>query len=261
MLWASTAPLSGRPATRSATPLASRGLGPLASHPHRQRVVLAAEVDGDDAAARDGRRGDQAEVEQQLDLVLGGELARRVPRAAWCGRVAMRPRATVSASPVSIDAPSEPAAPKASRQNCSRAEAEAALFLISSIATSRISGSFSSSSTSRPLTIAPTGADHVVANARAQQRGEVHRGEGDHCHGRVPVVNAAESARRSAWACGRDRIGFAVAAATGAMTRKPTKGRPLERSDDDGRLDLANAGRDDGVARCWRASRSPPARR
>ena len=69
----------------------------------------------------------------------------------------MTPRVTVSASPVSIDAPNEPAAPKASRQNCSRAEAAAALFLIRSVATARISGSFSSSSTSRPLTIAPTG--------------------------------------------------------------------------------------------------------
>ena len=71
--------------------------------------------------------------------------------------VAEQARATFSASPVSIDAPSEPAAPKASRQNCSRAEAETALFLMRSIATARISSSSSPSSTSRPLTIAPTG--------------------------------------------------------------------------------------------------------
>ena len=54
-------------------------------------------------------------------------------------------------------APSDPAAPKASRQNWSRAEAEIALFLMSSMATVRISSSVSLSSISRPFTIAPTG--------------------------------------------------------------------------------------------------------
>ena len=69
----------------------------------------------------------------------------------------IRPRATFSASPVSIAAVSDPAAPNASRQNCSRAEAEAALFLMRSMATARMSSSVSLSSISRPLTIAPTG--------------------------------------------------------------------------------------------------------
>ena len=65
--------------------------------------------------------------------------------------------AAFSASPVSINAPNEPAAPNARRQNWRRAEAEIALFLMSSMAMARISSSCSPSSTSRPLTIAPTG--------------------------------------------------------------------------------------------------------
>ena len=51
----------------------------------------------------------------------------------------------------------EPAAPNASRQNCSRAEAEAALFLIRSMRRRASPASSSPSSTSRPLMIAPTG--------------------------------------------------------------------------------------------------------
>ncbi len=70
---------------------------------------------------------------------------------------AMNPRATVSASPRLISAPAEPAAPKASRQNCSLAVACPALFLIRARAKSRVSSSFDSSSTSRPLTMAPVG--------------------------------------------------------------------------------------------------------
>src|SRR6202044_3923328 len=69
----------------------------------------------------------------------------------------MRPRAAFSASPRSICAPAEPAAPKASRQNCSFAEAWYALFLIRSSANVLVSSSLSSSSTSSPLTMAPTG--------------------------------------------------------------------------------------------------------
>src|SRR5262249_17999974 len=65
--------------------------------------------------------------------------------------------ATFSASPRSIWAVTEPAAPNASLQNCSRAEAVLALFLISSSAKFLVSSLLSSSSTSRPLTIAPAG--------------------------------------------------------------------------------------------------------
>ena len=64
----------------------------------------------------------------------------------------------VCASPRSICAPAEPAAPKASRQNCSRAEAVLALFLMRSRAKVLVSSSLSfSSSTSSPFTIAPVG--------------------------------------------------------------------------------------------------------
>jgi hypothetical protein len=66
------------------------------------------------------------------------------------------PRATPSASPRSMEAPAEPAAPKASRANCSRAEAWLALLRIRSRAKSRMPRS-SSSSTSSPFTMAPTG--------------------------------------------------------------------------------------------------------
>src|ERR1700733_781944 len=69
----------------------------------------------------------------------------------------IRPRAAFSASPRSICAPAEPAAPNASRQNCSLAEAWCALFLISSSAKVLVSSFLSSSMTSMPLTIAPTG--------------------------------------------------------------------------------------------------------
>src|SRR5882757_3602313 len=63
----------------------------------------------------------------------------------------------VSASPRSICALVEPAAPKARRQNCNRAEAVLALLRIKSSANSRSSGLGLSSRTSSPLTIAPTG--------------------------------------------------------------------------------------------------------
>src|SRR3569832_1647009 len=63
----------------------------------------------------------------------------------------------VCASPRSIWAPDDPAAPKARRQNCSRAAAVLALLRIRSSAKSRSSGFGLSSSTSSPLTMAPTG--------------------------------------------------------------------------------------------------------
>src|SRR6266849_10586603 len=63
----------------------------------------------------------------------------------------------VCASPRSICAPDDPAAPNARRQNCNRAEAVLALLRIKSSANSRSAGLGLSSRTSSPLTIAPTG--------------------------------------------------------------------------------------------------------
>src|SRR5262249_25037495 len=62
-----------------------------------------------------------------------------------------------SASPVSTWAEIEPAAPNAMRQNCRRAVAVRALLRINESAKLLVSSSFASSSTSRPLTIAPAG--------------------------------------------------------------------------------------------------------
>ncbi len=87
-----------------------------------------------------------------------------LPSSRW-------PRAIVSASPRSIWAPAEPAAPNARRQNCSRADAFLALLRIRSRANSRSSGEGLSSITSSPLTMAPTGLMRS-ADPRAQQRGE-----------------------------------------------------------------------------------------
>ena len=70
----------------------------------------------------------------------------------------MKPRAIACALPRSIWALAEPAAPKARRQNCRRAEAVLALRLMRSSAKVLVSSSLSfSSSTSSPLTIAPAG--------------------------------------------------------------------------------------------------------
>src|SRR5215467_6379511 len=69
----------------------------------------------------------------------------------------MKPRATFSASLRSTWPLAEPAAPKATRQNCSRADAVLALFLMRSMAKLLVSSSFDSSSTSSPFTIAPDG--------------------------------------------------------------------------------------------------------
>src|ERR1700733_3396883 len=63
----------------------------------------------------------------------------------------------VCASPRSICAPEDPAAPNARRQNCNRADAVLALLRIKSSANSRSSGLGLSSRTSSPLTMAPTG--------------------------------------------------------------------------------------------------------
>ncbi len=95
-------------------------------------------------------------LRMSLTLFLGSS-ARVAFHSSLVFSSAKRLRATLSASPVSIEAPAEPAAPKARRQNCRRAEATPVDFLIRSIAKPRMSGSFSDSSTSRPLAMAPTG--------------------------------------------------------------------------------------------------------
>ena len=66
------------------------------------------------------------------------------------------PRVAFSASPRSISAPAEPAAPKAMRAYCRRADAWFALFFTRSSALFFIASSFSSSKISRPLTMAPS---------------------------------------------------------------------------------------------------------
>src|SRR3984893_10754999 len=63
----------------------------------------------------------------------------------------------VWASPRSICAPADPAAPNARRQHCNCVDAVMPLLRIKSRANSRSSGLGLSSRTSRPLTMAPTG--------------------------------------------------------------------------------------------------------
>src|ERR1700744_6131570 len=87
----------------------------------------------------------------------------------------------VWASPRSICAPDEPAAPNARRQNCSRAEAVLALLRIKSRANSRSSGLGLSSSTSSPLTMAPTGL------IRSWQTREHNRAASSRASGAGPV--------------------------------------------------------------------------
>ena len=101
--------------------------------------------------------GDHQHVEQQLDPVLRQQHARQIPGRAW----SCRPRE--SRAPPSrrrrVRSARRPSPPRRRRcrQNCSLAEAVCALFWIRSSANSLVSSSLSSSSTSRPLTIAPTG--------------------------------------------------------------------------------------------------------
>ena len=87
------------------------------------------------------------------------------------------PRATLSASPVSIEAPAEPAAPNAIRQNCSRAEAVVALFLMSSSAKCGLLVGVVLHHLDAVDDRADR-ADQVVADPRAQQRREIERLEG-----------------------------------------------------------------------------------
>ena len=85
------------------------------------------------------------------------------------------PFATLSASPRSIDAPAEPAAPKASRANWRRAEAWCALLRMRSSAKSRMDGSLSSSRTSSPFTIAPTG---LITSWQTREQSRAARSSG-----------------------------------------------------------------------------------
>jgi hypothetical protein len=73
----------------------------------------------------------------------------------------MKASAIACASPSSTLAASEPAAPKARRQNCSRAEAVFALQHL------------------EPVDDGAGGADQIVANARAQEGGKIERIERD----------------------------------------------------------------------------------
>ena len=109
-----------------------------------------------------------------LTLFLGSR-ARVALHASLILSSPIRPRATPSASPVSMEAPADPAAPKARRQNCRRAEATPVDFLMRSIAKPRMSGSFSDSSTSRPLAMAPTG-EMTSWHTREQSRAARSRG-------------------------------------------------------------------------------------
>ena len=91
---------------------------------------------------------------------------------------------------MSIWAPAEPAAPKAIRQNCSLAEAVLALFLIRSSAKVLVSSSLSSSSTSRPLTIAPTG---LIRSWQTREHSSAARSSASRAiagHGRVSAGRA-----------------------------------------------------------------------
>ena len=83
--------------------------------------------------------------------------ARGVSQLSSAFSFSIRPRATFSASARSISAPADPAAPKARRANCSLAEACLALLRMRSKAIAFISSPSSSSNTSRPLLMAPTG--------------------------------------------------------------------------------------------------------
>ena len=132
----------------------SWALATLAST-RRVMALSSPEVHHDDAAPWYGARRDEAKVEQELNGVPRRHPPRRAP-SQNCAPLAKMPLAAFSASPVSINAPNEPAAPNARRQNWRRAEAEIELFLMSSMAMAA-SPSCSPSSTSRPLTIAPTG--------------------------------------------------------------------------------------------------------
>src|SRR5947209_1158428 len=156
MPWASTDPISGFPASKAGTCPATRALAPLAS------TVIAVSSPSPVTMTRitPPRGIAAAAMRQRLSAsftLFFGMRTRAACHSSLVRSSTRSPRATCSASPVSIAAPAEPAAPKASRQNCSRAEAVRALFLMSSRANERISASCSSSSTSRPLTMAPTG--------------------------------------------------------------------------------------------------------
>ena len=101
--------------------------------------------------------------------------------------------------------------------------------------------------------------DHVVANPRAQQRGEVHRGEGDHCHWNFPVAVAAEGgADEARWAAGAIVFDSPSAPRLGDE-RKRRKEACLNDPATTGRLDLAKRRpRRGGAAACARRARRRP---
>ncbi len=130
------------------------------------------------------------------------------------------PLATPSASARSIEAPAEPAAPKAMRANFSRAEACRALLPISSRAKVRIDSSWSSSRTSSPFTIAPTG---LITSWQTREQSRAARSRPSRCR----VGEVGEDMVRSGRAdlrCGRLRVGAPIEA---AGSGRPAPGRPV----------------------------------
>src|SRR6185437_8209683 len=102
--------------------------------------------------------------------------------------------------PRSICAPEDPAAPKASRQNCSRADAVFELLRINSSAKSRSSGLLLSSSTSSALTMAPTGlirSWQTFEHSSAASSRESGAGPDDD----VPDIGFSQSHSPAAWWC------------------------------------------------------------
>jgi len=107
-----------------------------------------------------GANGLVGETETAAALSAGGDilvLSAEIPRDALAAALADARAIGLTCLLNLAPAPAEPAAPNASRQNCSLAEAWCALFLISSSAKVLVSSFLSSSITSMPLTIAPTG--------------------------------------------------------------------------------------------------------
>src|SRR6185437_13423018 len=114
-----------------------------------------------------------------------------LPSSIW-------PFAMLSASPRSICAPEDPAAPKASRQNCSRADAVFELLRINSSAKSRSSGLLLSSSTSSALTMAPTGLIRSW-QTREQSSAASSRASGAGPDDDVPDIGFSQNHTPAAW--------------------------------------------------------------
>src|SRR5215470_11547824 len=156
MAWASTIPRSGKPASSAGTAWGMRALSPRAEI----LKVIASGGPSPSTATIPPRGIDWAATRIMFSRSLTrffGKSALDKFQDSLILSSSMKPRATFSASPRSTWAVAEPAAPNASRQNCSRADAVLALFLMRSRAKLLVSSSVDSSSTSSPFTIAPDG--------------------------------------------------------------------------------------------------------